>query len=196
MLYLLAVLFLAFAVLPAFAHGGGPYDEVTLNLDDRNVTISTMIHPADLTAESLDDARFTVNFFDNDTQKNFDNVTYKLAIYKHGDLLANNYFYAENGMLNVEVRPIAGCPESVQWRCTVYYGTPHPINGALYAQGQSNPVISGPIIFQGGLFHFQIQIVGAEFPNRMLDKPLTFDTFVSVAKEQTFYISQDASGAT
>ena len=129
-----------------------------------------------------------ITFLDEDTQQSFRQVTYAIDIYKKGELLARNSFYAENGTVTIDIRPNDVCGDTVAWKCSKYYGTEHPIAGALYTFGQNNPVIEGPIFVKGGLYHIEVSVLGADSVRSNLLTPLKFDLYVSIAQEHIFYI--------
>ena len=144
--------------------------------------------PSDMTVGDFSNAFMKITFFDEDTEQSFRQVTYAIDVYKKGELLARNNFYAENGTTTIDIRPNYDCTESVVWKCSKYYGIEHPIAGALYTFGQSNPVIDGPIFTKGGLYYIKVSVIGADSVRSNLLEPLVFDLYVSIAQEQTFYI--------
>ncbi|MDC0159438.1 peptidase, partial [Candidatus Nitrosopelagicus sp.] len=96
--------------------------------------------------------------------------------------------YDDDGTLNVEVRPKADCYEAKPWKCTEYYGEVHGTAGGLFARGEGRPLIDGPIFEKGGLYNVKVSIEGATSPRSLVAQPLNFDTFVSVAQDQNFFI--------
>lgn len=120
--------------------------------------------------------------------ESFRQVTYAVDIYKKGKLLARNNFYAESGTTTIDIRPNGSCETSIAWKCSKYYGTEHPIAGALYTFDQNNPVIDGPIFIEGGLYHIKVFVIGANSVRSNLFHPLEFDLYVTMAQEHVFYI--------
>ena len=171
-----------------FGHGGGADQAPPISFEGMNVTIRTQLSPADITAGEVTDANMQIRFFDDDTDENLNEVTYRVEIYRSGDLLARNLFYDVDGTLDVEIRPVFTCSSVELWRCTDYYGETHPIAGGLFARGEGRPIIEGPIFDKGGLYNIQVIIEGATNPKTLVAKPLSFETFVSVAHEQNFVI--------
>ena len=130
-----------------------------------------------------------VRFYDTLTDQNLDKVTYRVEVWRSGDLLARNLFYDVDGTLNVEIRPVANCTEPEPWRCTDYFGSEHvSAPGALFVQGEGRPVIKGPIFDKGGLYNIRVDIEGASSPRTAVAQVLSYDTFVSVAQDQDFVI--------
>ena len=58
----------------------------------------------------------------------------------------------------------------------------------MFARGEGRPLIDGPIFEKGGLYNVKVSIEGATSPRSLVAQPLNFDTFVSVAQDQSFFI--------
>jgi len=194
-LYYHSLLFIAavFVTLPllsedAFGHGLGGDAAPPISFEGMQVTIFTELDPSDMTAGEVDSANISIRFYDMLTDLNLEQVTYRVEVWRAGDLLARNYFYDEDGTLNVEVRPKTDCYEAKPWKCTEYYGEVHGTAGGLFARGEGRPLIDGPIFEKGGLYNVKVSIEGATSPRSLVAQPLLFDTFVSVAQDQGFFI--------
>ena len=172
----------------AYGHGLGGDQAPPINFAGMDVTVSTMLDPSDITAGEINKANMKIRFFDTLTDNNLDNVTYRVELWQGEDLLARQLFYDEDGELNVEIRPKTNCNEKELWRCTTYNGFKDPISGGLTAMGDGKPVISGPIFNRGGLYNIKVDIEGATSPKVQVARPLSFETFVSVAQDQNFVI--------
>ncbi|MEC8529615.1 MAG: peptidase [Thermoproteota archaeon] len=172
----------------AFGHGLGGDAAPPISFEGMEVTIFTQLDPADMTAGEVDSANIAIRFYDMLTDQNLEQVTYRVEVWRSGDLLARNYFYDDDGTLNVEVRPKADCYEAKPWKCTEYYGEVHGTAGGLFARGEGRPLIDGPIFEKGGLYNVKVSIEGATSPRSLVAQPLYFDTFVSVAQDQNFFI--------
>ena len=177
------------AASDALGHGLGGDVAPPLDLGGRDVTVSTQLTPSDLSAQEITEASMAVRFYDVETSVDFEDVTYKIEVWRGEDLIARNLFFDTDGTLDVTLRPREGCAEPDLWKCTRYYGSEHPsAPGALYAQGQSNVVIQGPIFDRGGLYNVKVGITAATSTKTILSEPLNYDTFVSVADVQPFTI--------
>ena len=164
-----------------------------------NVTVRTDLTPYDLTLGDIDEVNMKIRFFDVDTDLTLDQVTYRVEIWKSEELLARSLFYDDDGRLDVEIRPSSNCNENELWRCTIYGGSEHPdAPGTLYVQGVActdenldvcgRPTITGPVFVQGGLYNIRIDVEGATSPKILLSERLSYDTFVSIVKNQDFLI--------
>ncbi|MDH3695686.1 MAG: peptidase [Nitrosopumilus sp.] len=188
------------AVLPnAFAHGLGGDQAEPLTFGDMEVTVRTDLSPSDITIGDIDDVNMKIRFFDTITDTTLEKVTYRIEVWRSGDLLARNLFYDLDGRLDVEIRPDFGCDEADLWKCTIYGGSEHvSAPGALFVHGAActddnldicaRPTITGPIFDKGGLYNVRIDIEAATSPRTVLATLLSYDTFVSVAQEQDFVI--------
>ena len=172
----------------AFGHGLGGDVAPPISFGDMQVTVFTQLDPSDMTAGEVESANIAIRFYDMLTDQNLEQVTYRVEVWRAGDLLARNYFYDDDGELNVEVRPKADCYEAKPWKCTEYYGEVHGTAGGLFARGDGRPLIDGPIFEKGGLYNVKVSIEGATSPRTLVAEPLLFDTFVSVAQDQGFFI--------
>ena len=172
-----------------FGHGGNGVDRAPgIDFENRNATVEVRMSPSDMTVGDFSNTFMQVTFLDEDTGESFNQVTYAVDVYKKDELLARHNFYAEDGTVTIDIRPNDNCDESLVWKCSKYYGTEHPIAGGLYTIGESNPVIDGPIFVKGGLYHINVEVIGAGSVRSNLLDPPEFDVYVSIAQEQTFYI--------
>ncbi|AJW69937.1 conserved exported protein of unknown function [Nitrosopumilus adriaticus] len=187
-------------VLPdAFAHGLGGDQAEPLSFGDMEVTVRTQLSPSDITVGEVDSANMQVRFFDTLTDKNLDKVTYRVEVWQSGELLARNLFYDLDGRLDVKIKPKADCNKDLLEECSIYGGSEHvSAPGALFVHGEActddnldicgRPSITGPIFVKGGLYKIRVDIEAATSPRTVLANLLSYETFVSVAQEQDFFI--------
>ena len=170
-----------------------------LSFGDMKVTVRTQLDPSDITVGDVDSANMQVRFFDTLTDENLDKVTYRIELWQSGELLARSLFYDLDGTLNVEIKPKPNCDKPNLWECTIYGGSEHvSAPGALFVQGAectndnldicARPSITGPIFVKGGLYNIRVDIEGATSPRTAVANVLSYDTFVSIAQEQDFFI--------
>ena len=173
----------------AFGHGLGGDQAEPISFEGMEVTVRTDLTPSDITVGEVDDVNMKIRFFDTLTDTTLDKVTYRIEIWQSGELLARNLFYDMDGVLNVKIKPKENCQEVELWRCTIYGGSEHAsAPGALYVQGEGRPSITGPIFVKGGLYNIRVDIEAASSPRTVLATLLSYNTFVSIAQEQDFFI--------
>jgi len=186
---LIGIFLVPLLVTDVFGHGLGGDVAPPISFEGMQVTVSTQLTPSDITVGEVDSANMAVRFFDQTTDENLNSVTYRIEIWRAGELLARNFFFDDDGELNVELKPVSYCNEVRLIDCTTYGGSEHAsAPGALYAFGNSRTSITGPILDKGGLYNIRVYIEGASSPRTLLTQLLTYDTFVSVAQEQDFLI--------
>ena len=188
LLLALSITSIPFLVDSASAHGLGGDVAPPISFGDMQVTVFTQLDPSDMTAGQVDSANIAIRFYDMLTDTNLDQVTYRVEVWRSGDLLVREYFYDEDGELNVEVRPKTDCYDPQPWKCTDTFGEVHGTAGGLFARGEGRPLVTGPIFDKGGLYNVKVSIEGATSPRTLVAEPLYFDTFVSVAQDQNFFI--------
>ena len=183
----IAILFVI-SVSPAYAqhHSGSLAPPV--DFDGMSVALSSILSPEDFTFEDTESANLSVRFFDSQTDTNITSVTYRIQIFQEDNLVASEYFYDEDGTLDLEIRPTTGCENQEMWKCTNYFGEKHPIAGAYFARGDSRPVIEGPVFDKGGQYNVKVSIVGATNPKTMTTSDLHFETFLLIPEKHNFLI--------
>jgi len=176
------------SISPAYAQHHGGSLAPPIDFDGMSVALSSILSPEDFTFEDTKSANLSIRFFDSQTDKNITSVTYRIQIFQGDNLVANEYFYDEDGNLDLEVRPTIGCENKELWKCTNYFGEKHPIAGAYFARGDSRPVIEGPVFDKSGQYNVKVSIVGATNPKTMTTSDLQFETFLLIPEKQNFLI--------
>ncbi len=189
------------AALPAaLGHNGWvgnhtPY----ISYEDMEIGIHVDVTPYDLTVGGVDEVNLKIRLFDLLTDNALEQVTYRVDVWRAGDLLARNLFYDHDGVLYVRVLPDDDCDAAYPSECTNYGGSEHPnFPEALYVLGTecnddnvdicARPTIAGPVFDKGGLYNIKVNIEGASGPKGQVAERLTYDTFVSIAQERDFLI--------
>ena len=186
-LFVISALFLV-SVSPAFAQHHSGAIAPPVDFDGLKVAISTILSPEDYSYEEDKNANLSVRFFDSETNVNIKSVTYRIQIFHESTLVANEYYFDEDGKLDVKIKPTAGCLEKDLWKCTQYNGEKHAIAGAYYARGDSLPTIQGPVFDRSGQYNIKVSIVGATNPRTMTTTDLLFETFLHVPQNEIFLI--------
>ncbi|MDH3277211.1 MAG: peptidase [Nitrosopumilus sp.] len=178
------MLLISFSPVYAQHHSGSLAPPI--DFDGLKLAISTLLTPEDFTLDDSKNANLSIRLFDSDTNTNVKSVTYRVQIFHEDDLVANEYFFDEDGKLDLEIKPKTDCLEQELWKCTKYFGEKHPIAGGYYSRGESVPVIQGPVFDKSGQYNIKVSIVGATNPKTMTTKDLLFETFVNIPQKETF----------
>ena len=180
--------FFVISVSPAYAQHHSGSLAPPIDFDGLQVALSAILSPEDFTFEETQNANLSVRFFDSETNLNIKSVTYRIQIFHNDALVANEYFFDEDGKLDLKIKPTTGCQEKDLWKCTKYYGEKHAIAGAYYARGDSLPIIQGPVFDKSGQYNVKVSIVGATNPKTMTTTDLLFETFLHVPQKEIFLI--------
>jgi len=148
------------------------------NVGNRVASLYTKISPPILTSDTLQNAFFQLKLFDSKTGNNITNVNYFLTIYKGDKLLLRELFYSKDGPLTLKFQPGEG-PVKV-------YGSTEPFLGG-WSSDSGQIVVAGPILAQGGLYHFSIEIFGIDNVRNIFipEKAPRFDSYLSIGDVST-----------
>ena len=186
-LLIFAVLFII-TISPAYAQHHSGSLAPPIDLDGLKVAVSTTLFPEDFSYGDAKTTNLSIRFFNTETNVNIPSVTYRVQIFQDSNLVASEYFYDEDGTLDLTIKPTIGCEEKELWKCTVYNGEKHAIAGGYYARGDSLPTIQGPIFDKSGEYSVQVSIVGATNPKTLTTQDLLFETFLHLPQNQIFEI--------
>ena len=182
------VILFVISITPAYAQHHSGSLSPPIDLDGLQVAVSTTLFPEDFSYGDSKSTNLSIRFFDSETDVNIQSVTYRVKIFQDSNLVANEYFYDEDGKLDLKIKPTTGCQEKELWKCTVYNGEKHAIAGGYYARGDSIPTIQGPIFDKSGQYSVQVSIVGATNPKTLTTQDLLFETFLHLPEKQIFEI--------
>jgi len=186
-LLIFAILFII-TISPAYAQHHSGSLAPPIDLDGLKVAVSTTLFPEDFSYGDAKTTNLSIRFFNTETNLNIPSVTYRVQIFQDSNLVASEYFYDEDGTLDLTIKPTIGCEEKELWKCTVYNGEKHAIAGGYYARGDSLPTIQGPIFDKSGQYSVQVSIVGATNPKTLTTQDLLFETFLHLPQNQIFEI--------
>lgn len=189
MLVIVGIFTIPLAVNEVFGHGLGGDVAPPIDFGGMSVTVSTILDPSDITVGEIDEANIGIRFYDTITDETLQKVTYRVEVWRADELLARNLFYDVDGLLNLRVEPVLNCAAPRLVDCAKYFGSEHSsAPGALYVEGEGSPKIQGAIFDKGGLYNIRVDIEGATSPRTIVSQVLSYDTYVSVAQEQNYFI--------
>jgi hypothetical protein len=167
------LLILSGGIHVAFSDGLFQENLPPATVGDRQASLFTKVNPPVLTADSHDKRFFELRLYDAKTGNNISNVNYFITVTKEGKLLMRDLFYSKVGPLRIQITPHQGT--------VTVYGSPEPfLGGWMSESGQID--VQGPVLLDGGLYHFEIEIFGIDRPNNIFkqDSAPRFDSYLSV----------------
>jgi hypothetical protein len=169
------------SVYHAYGHGLSG-DMVSASIGDRNLTLRVDMRPSFLLAEAPQDATIEMRLYDTNTDKNIQQVTYLVNLYKGDKLLMRDWFYASDGDLFIKVRPMD--------QPNVVVNAPKEQTMDAWIGSKEAPALAqGPIFLEGGLYHFAIEIFTIDFVKTILKDPVKYDAYVSIGETTTYSVT-------
>ncbi|RJQ26316.1 peptidase [Candidatus Parcubacteria bacterium] len=168
----------------SYGHGLG-FDIInTASINGKKLTVTTQITP---TVFSQDvEKRIFVSAIDSLTNQNVENITYRISLFHEGGLIFSDYFFAEDGIVDMHVTSTAD--GQIQLR-----GEKNTETDTWY-KTESKPIeIIGPVLNSGGLYHFEIEIRTIDDPKNIVENPQTYVADVTVVIDHD-YEENDKNG--
>lgn len=183
-----ASMLLALPVLPsAFAHGG--HQPPAFDFGDKKVSIFISLMPPVVTS-TTDPVFITARFFDENSNENFDNVTYRIFFKKDGVQIpiqteggdafgGQGLFYDPEGNLQIKVVPKDTQVATAKGISEIQYG-------GIWNQG-APIVVEGPIFTEPGLYNLFVEIhtIGTTRTQVPEDQMPVYDVWVTPGREET-----------
>ena len=151
-LSLLLVFFITFSIGTAFGHGGGIEASPLIFTNDRQVKVTVELLPSDF--YKSDQKIVKIDAYDHTNRETITNASFKVEIFNDNQLILDEWFYAYDGNLILEVDPkvIVTDKNSIE------------ISGerndfGLWEKTDETPlIITGPIFDEGGIYTFKITL--------------------------------------
>ncbi|WP_148701614.1 hypothetical protein [Candidatus Nitrososphaera evergladensis] len=144
----------------------------------RNVELFVRINPPVLTTQTQQDAFVQLRLFEGNNQT-IRYTTFVMEISKvtgSGEdvLMAPDAFHTESGLLTLKIQPQEGPVQVLATREAILDAWKADLGGTIN--------IKGPVLLDGGLYHFRIDVIGVDSAKELLppDQVRTFDTYLSV----------------
>lgn len=153
-------------------------EEFSASLKGREARLSVTINPPVLTTETRQDAFVELRLFDNITKETIEFSTFAIEMEKGigGDAppLYREVFHTESGLLTLKFQPQEG-PVTV-------FANRDPLLNAWIADPSGAINIRGPVLLEGGLYHFGIEILGIDSAVELFPpgESVSFDSWLSV----------------
>ena len=143
------------------------------SIGNRAASLYTKISPPVLTSDTIQNAFFQLRLFDSKTGDNITNVNYFLTINKGDKVLFRELFYSKEGPLTLKFQPSQG-PVKI-------FGSTEPFLGGWTSE-TGDVTISSPVLSEGGLYHFGIEIFGIDNVRNIFqpENAPRFDSYLSI----------------
>lgn len=179
-----ALAFAAVLVVPIIAsqraYADGLFQEnlPPASLGDREASLFVKINPPILTTETQQDAFMQFRLFNVQNNETIKFTTFVITVTKgtdpDTDPLLRDVFHTESGLLTLKIQPQEG---EVQ-----ILATQEPYLNAWQADPGGTINIKGPVLLEGGLYHFKIELLTVDNIRNLFnpDDAPVFDTYLSV----------------
>jgi hypothetical protein len=163
-----------FFIQDAFSDGLFEEQLPPASVGDREASLYTKINPPILTSDSKENAFFELRLFDANTDETIKFVSYFITVEKDGQLLMRDLFHSSQGPLKLKINPTTSETVNV-------FGSTEPFLGGWTSE-TGEITINGPLLLEGGLYHFAIEIFGIDNPRNIFtpDDAPRFDSWLSV----------------
>lgn len=157
------------------------------SLGDREGSLFVKISPPIYTTETKGNAFMQFRLFDARTNETIKFVTYDITVTKGTNPspderpLLRDFFQSPSGLLTLRVEPTNDTSLTI-------FGNQDPFLGAWVSDPGGTINIRGPLLQEGGLYRFDIQIFGIDNPRNIFtpENAPTFETFLSVGDIYNF----------
>jgi hypothetical protein len=168
----------------AYADGLTQENLPPASVGNRQLSLYLKVNPPILTTAVSHNAYMQFRLFDATNNQTIQHVTYQITVTRGASTssiptpnqkpLLLDFFHAHNGLLTLHVEPTPGA--------LTIFGEQDPILQAWVADPGGNILIRGPLLLQGGLYHFNVQIFTVDNDRSLFipEQAPKFDAWLSV----------------
>ena len=165
---------LLFPASSVYGHGFGLDTISSIDIQGKKLSISVEMP---LTFEN-DQEQITITATEDATKENAKNVTFLIGLFHENEMIFRNYFFAEDGVLQIKVNP-------TQEDEITIHGEQDSLLGAWHGT-ESNPLeITGPLFDSSGLYNFEIEIRTIDEPTNIIESGV-YNADLSVIETVSF----------
>ena len=165
---------LLFPASSVYGHGFGLDTISSIDIQGKKLSISVEMP---LTFEN-DQEQITITATEDATKENAKNVTFLIGLFHENEMIFRNYFFAEDGVLQIKVNP-------TQEDDITIHGEQDSLLGAWHGT-ESNPLeITGPLFNSSGLYNFEIEIRTIDEPTNIIESGI-YNADLSVIETVSF----------
>ena len=158
-LLILSIIFcLLFPASSVYGHGLGIDTISSINIQEKQIFVSVEMP---MYFEN-DQEQITITATEDETKENAKNVTFLIGLFHENEMIFRNYFFAEDGVLQIQVKPTSENEITI-------HGEQDSLLGAWHGT-ESNPLkITGPLFDSSGLYNFEIEIRTIDEPTNIIE---------------------------
>ena len=167
----------------AYADGLTQENLPPATVGNRQASLFVKVSPPILISTSKQDTFMQFRLFDANNNQTIQHVTYDISVFRGASgsstsstdkPLLRDFFHAHNGLLTLRIQPTQG-PLTI-------YGEQDPILNAWVADPGGTINIRGPLLLQGGLYHFHVEIFTIDNDRSLFmpEQAPKFDSYLSV----------------
>jgi predicted secreted protein with PEFG-CTERM motif len=169
------VVCLLFPASSVYGHGLGIETISSIDVQGKSLTV-TVEMPMYFENES---EQLTITATEDKTGETAKNVTFLIGLFHNGEMIFRNYFFAEDGILPINVKP-------TQEEKITIHGEQDSLLGAWHPT-ESNPIeITGPLFDSGGLYNFEIEVRTIDEPTNIIENSGVYNADLTLVESVSF----------
>ncbi|KAF6248228.1 peptidase [Nitrosopumilus sp. b3] len=169
------VMCLLFPAGSVYGHGFGIDTISSVNVQGKNLSISVEMPMYFENAQE----QITITATEDDTKENAKNVTFLIGLFHKNEMIFRNYFFADNGVLEIKVNP-------TQDEKITIHGEQDSLLGAWHGT-ESKPIeITGPLFTSSGIYNFEIEIRTIDEPTNIIENAGVYNADLSLIETVSF----------
>ncbi|MDH3191142.1 MAG: PEFG-CTERM sorting domain-containing protein [Nitrosopumilus sp.] len=182
LIFVIAI-FLIFPATNVYGHGLGIDTISSINVEGKSISISVEIP---MYFAKVDSQQITITATDDESNQTAKNITFLIGLFHQNEMILRNYFFADNGILVIKVKPTTEGEVEI-------HGEQDSLLGAWHGT-ELNPIeITGPIFNSGGLYNFEIEVRTIDEPTNIIEDSSVYYADLSIV-ETTEYLQEDSLG--
>ena len=170
----------SFFTQKAFADGLSQENLPPAAVGNRQMSLYLKVNPPILTTAAAHNAFIQLRLFNAANNQTIQHVTYEITVTRGTASpltekpLLLDFFHAHNGLLTLHVEPTSGA--------LTIFGEQDPVLQSWVADPGGNILIKGPLLLQGGLYHFHVEIFTIDYDRSLFipSQAPKFDAYLSV----------------
>ena len=169
------VVCLLFPASSVYGHGLGIETISSIDVQGKSLTV-TVEMPMYFENES---EQLTITATEDKTGETAKNVTFLIGLFHNGEMIFRNYFFAEDGILPINVKPTQEEKITILGEQDSLLGAWHPT--------ESNPIeITGPLFDSGGLYNFEIEVRTIDEPTNIIENSGVYNADLTLVESVSF----------